>query len=62
MVAMIGLVAYLALGFQFQPAQAQFPPSVEGVKTLKSKFNENVTISFKEVSDNDTQRKHAEHY
>lgn len=28
---------------------AQFPPPLTGVKTLKSKFHENVTISYKEV-------------
>jgi hypothetical protein len=28
---------------------AQFPPRPEGVTVLKSKFHENVTISFKEV-------------
>lgn len=29
---------------------AQFPPQPEGITVLKSKFHENVTISFKEVS------------
>ena len=29
---------------------AQLPPKPEGVTVLKSKFHENVTISFKEVS------------
>lgn len=29
---------------------AQFPPKPEGVTTLKSKFHDNVTLSFKEVS------------
>ncbi|KAM3517671.1 hypothetical protein NHJ13051_008786 [Beauveria bassiana] len=29
-------------------AAAQFPPPVTGVKTLKSKFHENVTISYKQ--------------
>ncbi|KAK8147573.1 hypothetical protein G3M48_001391 [Beauveria asiatica] len=29
-------------------AAAQFPPPVAGVKTLKSKFHENVTISYKQ--------------
>ena len=29
-------------------AAAQFPPKPEGVKILKSKVHENVTISFKE--------------
>lgn len=28
---------------------AQFPPTPEGLKVLKSKFQENVTISYKEV-------------
>lgn len=31
-------------------AAAQFPPPLKGVKVLKSKFHENVTISYKEVS------------
>lgn len=34
---------------------AQFPPKPEGVTVLKSKFNENVTISYKEV------RRHTGH-
>jgi hypothetical protein len=29
--------------------KAQFPPKPEGVTRLKSKFHENITISFKEV-------------
>lgn len=29
---------------------SQFPPNREGITVLKSKFHENVTISFKEVS------------
>ncbi len=29
---------------------AQFPPKPEGLTVLRSKFHENVTISFKEVS------------
>ncbi len=32
------------------PASAQFPPKPEGLTILKSKWHENVTISFKEVS------------
>lgn len=28
---------------------AQFPPTPEGITILKSKFNENITISYKEV-------------
>lgn len=30
-------------------AAAQFPPTPEGLTVLKSKFHENVTISYKEV-------------
>ena len=30
-------------------AAAQFPPKPEGITVLKSRFHENVTISFKEV-------------
>lgn len=30
-------------------AAAQFPPEPEGLKVLKSKLHENVTITFKEV-------------
>ncbi|KAK8107050.1 Carboxypeptidase S1-like protein A [Apiospora kogelbergensis] len=39
---------YLALSGLFGLSQAQFPPKPEGVKWLKSKFHENVTISYKE--------------
>lgn len=38
---LLGAIASLAV--------AQFPPTPEGVTVLKSKFHENVTISFKEV-------------
>lgn len=31
-------------------ACAQFPPTPEGVTILKSKFDENITISYKEES------------
>lgn len=31
-------------------AVAQFPPEPEGITLLRSKFHENVTISYKEVS------------
>jgi hypothetical protein len=31
-------------------AAAQFPPEPEGLKVLKSKLHENVTITYKEVS------------
>jgi len=34
----------------FRAANAQFPPEREGVTVIESKFYENVTISFKEVS------------
>ena len=40
-----GLVLASVLGL----AAAQFPPKPEGVTVLKSRFHENVTISFKEV-------------
>lgn len=30
-------------------AVAQFPPEPEGIKVLRSKFDNNVTISYKEV-------------
>lgn len=30
--------------------RAQFPPTPEGITLLKSKFNENITISYKEAS------------
>jgi hypothetical protein len=46
---MIGLLGCFALGIQLLPAQAQFPPPLEGVKVLKSRFSDNVTISYKEV-------------
>jgi hypothetical protein len=36
--------------FLFQIAVAQFPPPVEGVAFLKSRFHENVSISYKEES------------
>lgn len=32
------------------PVSAQFPPQPQGITYLQSKFHENVTISFKEVS------------
>jgi hypothetical protein len=31
------------------PVWAQFPPEPEGVTVLKSKFDERITISYKEV-------------
>ena len=39
----------LGLGALLGLAGAQLPPKPEGVTILKSKFHENVTISFKEV-------------
>lgn len=39
----------LLLGGLASLAAAQFPPPSEGVKVIKSKLHENVTISFKEV-------------
>lgn len=41
--------ASLLLGGIIGLAGAQFPPKPEGVTVLKSKFHENVTISYKEV-------------
>jgi hypothetical protein len=43
------VVATAAAGFAGLAA-AQFPPKQEGFTTLKSRFHENVTISYKEVS------------
>ncbi|KAK2000992.1 serine carboxypeptidase [Colletotrichum falcatum] len=40
--------ASLLLGGLAGLAAAQFPPTPEGIKVLKSKFHENVTISYKE--------------
>lgn len=37
-------------GALIAPVVGQFPPTPEGLIVLKSKFNENITISFKEVS------------
>lgn len=33
-------------------ASAQFPPEPQGITILKSQFDNNVTISYKEVRDN----------
>jgi len=41
----------LVLGSLVGLAIAQFPPTPKGVRIIKSEFHENVTISFKEVSD-----------
>lgn len=45
------LAASIILGLPLflQYVEAQFPPQPEGLTVLKSKFHENVTISFKEV-------------
>lgn len=43
------LSAGVLLGGLASLAVAQFPPKPEGVTVLRSKFHENVTISFKEV-------------
>lgn len=43
------LTSSLLLGGVAGLAAAQFPPRPEGVTVLRSKFHENVTISFKEV-------------
>jgi len=40
----------LGLSYHIQHVAAQFPPKPEGLTVIKSKFHENVTISFKEVS------------
>lgn len=32
-----------------EPVVSQFPPTPEGVKVIESKFNERITISYKEV-------------
>lgn len=43
------LSAAVLLGGLSSVALAQFPPKPDGVTVLRSKFHENVTISFKEV-------------
>ncbi|KAB5522165.1 carboxypeptidase C [Coniochaeta sp. 2T2.1] len=44
------LAALILLGLPWQPhhVSAQFPPQPEGLKKLKSRFHENVTISYKQ--------------
>ena len=37
-------------GALFGPALAQFPPTPKDVTVIKSKFNPEITISYKEVS------------
>jgi hypothetical protein len=44
------LVASVMLFGLLGLASAQFPPKPEGTTVLKSRFHENVTISYKEVS------------
>ena len=41
--------ALLGLAITAQHALAQFPPPLDGVTVLKSKFNQDITISYKEV-------------
>ena len=43
----LNLWSFLALFAGY--ATAQFPPTPEGVKVLKSKFHEGIEISYKEV-------------
>lgn len=43
------LSKWLLLGCISGIARAQFPPEPKGITVLKSKFHENVTISYKEV-------------
>lgn len=47
---MFTVAVKLAVGALAGLAAAQFPPKPEGLTTLRSKFHENVTISYKEVS------------
>ena len=49
-VRMYGLSLLLSFAAWASYAQAQFPPPVSGVTTIKSKFNNGITISYKEVS------------
>lgn len=41
--------ALLGLTITARHALAQFPPPLEGVTVLKSKFDSDITISYKEV-------------
>lgn len=43
------LLERLLLGCFWGTAWAQLPPEPRGITVLKSKFHENVTISYKEV-------------
>jgi hypothetical protein len=45
----LATVLALGLSFHIQHVASQFPPQPKGITVLKSKFHENVTISFKEV-------------
>lgn len=45
--AMISMLTTYSLS---GPVSAQFPPEPQGITYLQSRFHENVTISFKEVS------------
>ncbi|KAL6851150.1 hypothetical protein ACO1O0_008278 [Amphichorda felina] len=53
----------LALGALAGLAAAQFPPEPEGIKVLRSKFHENVTISYKEpnICESDQVKSYAGH-
>ncbi|KAI9894729.1 MAG: hypothetical protein M1814_002086 [Vezdaea aestivalis] len=46
----MGFLGVLFIGFCFwaAPARSQFPPVPTGLTTLQSKYNENITISYKE--------------
>ena len=44
------LVLAVAIGL-LSRAFSQFPPAPEGVTTIKSKYNNDITISYKEVDE-----------
>jgi hypothetical protein len=44
------LLLSTGLAWNLHGAVAQFPPKREGITVVQSKFHENVSISFKEVS------------
>jgi hypothetical protein len=46
---MIPLFYLLVNAFIFSLAVAQFPPTLENVTVIKSRFDEGITISYKEV-------------
>ena len=49
MIAQTKMIGTIVLSGLLALANAQFPPTPKGLTILRSKFNENVTISFKEV-------------